>query len=65
MDLVTTEILIDCLNQGKIVFKEGLKGILILGDHQQKIFTALPEHFTVSDHDIRICTSTDIIRDME
>lgn len=65
MDLVTVEILIDCLNQGKIVYKKGLKGILILGDHQQKIFTALPEHFTVSDHDIRICTSTDIIRDME
>lgn len=65
MDLVTTEILLDCLNIGKIVFKKGLKGTLVLGDYQQKIFTALPEYFTVSDYDIRIITSTDVIKDME
>jgi hypothetical protein len=65
MDLVTTEILLDCLNIGKVVFKKGLKGTLILGDYQQKIFTALPEYFTVSDYDIRILTSTDVIKDME
>lgn len=65
MDLVTTEILLDCLNIGKVVFKKGLKGTLLLGDYQQKIFTALPEHFTVSDFDIRIITSTDVIKDME
>lgn len=65
MDLVTTEMLLDCLNVGKIVFKKGLKGTLLLGDYQQKIFTALPEHFTVSDYDIRILTSTDVIKDME
>lgn len=65
MDLVTTEILLDCLNVGKVVFKKGLKGTLILGDYQQKIFTALPEYFTVSDYDIRIITSTDVIKDME
>jgi hypothetical protein len=65
MDLVTTEMLLDCLNVGKVVFKKGLKGTLLLGDYQQKIFTALPEHFTVSDYDIRILTSTDVIKDME
>lgn len=65
MDLVTTEILLDCLNIGKVVFKKGLKGTIILGDYQQKIFTALPEYFTVSDYDIRILTSTDVIKDME
>ena len=65
MDLVVTEILMDALNCGKIVFKKGLKGSIILGDYQQKIFTALPEHFTTSDHDIRILTSTEIIQDMQ
>jgi hypothetical protein len=32
MDLVTTEILVDSLNQAKIVYKNGLKGNIILGD---------------------------------
>ena len=31
----------------------------------QKIFTALPEHFTLTDHDIRIITSGDIVKDLE
>lgn len=65
MDLVTTEILIDSLNQAKIVFNKGLKGNIILGDKYQRIFVALPENFTVTDYDIRISTSTDIIKDME
>jgi hypothetical protein len=34
MDLVTVEMMLDCLNIGKIVFKKGLKGTLILGDYQ-------------------------------
>jgi hypothetical protein len=33
MDLVVTEILMDALNCGKIVFKKGLKGSIILGDY--------------------------------
>lgn len=65
MDLVTTEILIDALNEAKIVFKDGLTGNIILGDHYQKIFTALPEDFTVTDYDIRIDTSSDVVRDIE
>ena len=65
MDLVVNELLLDCLNLAKIVFKNGLTGTLILGDKYQKVFTALPEYFTITDHDIRIITSTDIIKDLE
>ena len=49
MDLVTNEMLLDCLNMSKIVFKNGLSGTLILGQNQKQIFTALPEYFTMSD----------------
>ena len=65
MDLVVNEMLLDCLNLAKIVFKNGLTGTLILGEKYQKVFTALPEYFTITDHDIRITTSSDVIKDLE
>ena len=65
MDLIVNEILLDCLNLAKKVYKNGLTGTLILGDKYQKIFTALPEYFTLTDHDIRILTSSDIMKDLE
>lgn len=65
MDLIVNELLLDCLNLAKIVFKKGLKGTIILGDKYQKTFTALPEYFTITDYDIRIITSSDIVRDLE
>lgn len=65
MDLVVNEMLLDCLNLAKSVFKNGLTGVLILGDKYQKIFTALPEHFTLTDHDIRIITTSDVVKDLE
>ena len=65
MDLVTQGILIDSLNQAKIVFKKGLTGTIILGDKYQRVFTALPEYFTVSDWDIHIVTSSEITRQLE
>lgn len=65
MDLIVNEMLLDCLNLAKVVFKNGLEGTLILGDKYQKIFTALPKYFTISDHDIRIVTSSDVIKDLE
>lgn len=65
MDLIVNEMLLDCLNLAKIVFKNGLTGVLILGDKYQKIFTALPEYFTLSDHDIRILTTSDVVKDLE
>lgn len=65
MDTVTEEILLDALNEAKIVFKNGITGTLILGDKQVKIFTALPEHFTMSDYDVHITSSSDMTRDTE
>lgn len=65
MDSITTELLIDSLNMAKIAYKNGFTGTVILGNKLQKTFTAMPEHFTVSDHDIHIADSGDIIRDMQ
>ena len=56
-----TKMLLDALNVAKSVYKNGLTGTIILGDKYQKIFTALPEYFTLSDHDIHIITSTDVM----
>ena len=65
MDLVTREILLDSLNCAKIVYKNGLTGTLILGNKLQKLFTALPKYFTVTDFDIHVITSSEIIKEME
>ena len=65
MDLITCEILTDCLNLAKVVFKNGLEGTLILGEHQQQIFTALPKYFTLTDYDVHITASTEIMQDLQ
>lgn len=65
MDLLTCEILTDCLNQAKSTWKKGVTGSLILGDEQQKIFTALPENFTVTDYDIHVISSTQVMQDIQ
>lgn len=65
MDVLVEEMLLDALNEAKIVFKNGLTGTIVLGDKYQRIFTALPEYFTLSDYDIHIVNSTDITRQLE
>lgn len=65
MDLITREILIDVLNLAKIVYKKGMSGSLILGDRLNKIFTALPEHYTTTDYDIHIGDSSEIMKEQE
>jgi len=65
MDLLTREMLLDILNLTKIVFKNGFSGTIILGDRLNKIFTALPEHYTVTDYDIHIADSAEVIREQE
>lgn len=65
MDLLTREMLLDILNLGKIVYKNGISGTLILGDKLNKVFTALPEHFTVTDYDINIADSTETLKEQE
>lgn len=65
MDLLTCEMLTDSLNQAKRTWKNGLTGTLVLGDHQQKIFTALAEHFTITDFDIHVVSTTQILEDIQ
>ena len=65
MDLVTCEILLGSLNQAKITYKKGLTGTIILGDRYQQIFTALPEHFTVTDYDIHVISSSEVMEDLQ
>jgi hypothetical protein len=65
MDLVSCELISGCLDQAKITWKKGLTGILVLGDQQQKIFTALPENFTHTDYDVHVISSTQIMQDMQ
>lgn len=64
MDTLCVDMLSDCLDQGKIVWKKGLTGTIILGDTLQKVFTALPEHFTTSDYDIHIIASGQIMKEL-
>ena len=65
MDLLIREILLDSLNMCKIVFKKGITGILILGSHQKQLFTALPEHYAVSDFDIHIADSAEVLKEKD
>lgn len=43
----------DMLNLAKLVFPQGITGTIVLGN-LSKIFTALPEHYTVTDFDVHI-----------
>lgn len=65
MDTLVVGILLDGLNTAKRVWKKGLTGVLILGDKYQKIFTALPEHFTLTDYDIHITSTSQIMQEMQ
>lgn len=65
MDTLTIDILSDCLNMAKIVWRKGLTGVLVLGDKLQKTFVALPEYFTHTDYDIHIVPSTKIMKEMQ
>lgn len=65
MDTLSTDILLDCLNIGKIVWRKGLTGTLILGDELQRVFVALPKYFTVTDYDIHIQSSSEIMGEIK
>lgn len=65
MDLLTCEILMDSLNQAKKTWKHGVTGVLVLGDQEQKIFTALPEDFTLTDYDIHVVSTTQILQEIQ
>lgn len=65
MKLALKELILDSLDVAKVVYKKGLTGALILGEKAVKIFTALPEHFTLSDYDINIADGQEAVRDLE
>lgn len=62
MDLMYKEVNYDLLNLAKIVYKKGISGTLILGNRLAKMFTALPEYYTMTDFDIHIQDSTEILQ---
>jgi chromosome segregation ATPase len=57
--------MIDILNTSKKVFKNGISGTIILGEKLNRIFTALPEHYSFTDFDIHITDSSEIKREQE
>ena len=59
MDLLYKEVNYDMLNLAKIVYKHGICGTIINGNKLNQIFTALPEHYTMTDFDIHIQDSTE------
>lgn len=63
MDLMTRDMLLDILNISKIVYKNGISGTLILGEKLNKVFTSLPEHYTLTDFDLHIADSAEIIKE--
>lgn len=64
MDTLVKEILTDCIDMAKVVYKEGMTGQIILGD-QVKIFTLLPEYYTFTSYDISLADSAEIIKEQE
>ena len=64
MDSLDRDILMDALDISKQAYKNGLQGELILGK-ERRTFIALPEHFTMSDFDIHLPSSTKLLQDAE
>lgn len=62
MDLMYKEVNYDLLNTAKVAYKDGIKGTLILGNRLNKVFTALPEHYTMTDFNIHIQDSANAIQ---
>lgn len=64
MDTLVREILCDCIDMAKVVFKDGLTGQIVLGD-QKEIFTLLPEYYTFTSFDIDLGDSAKLIKEQE
>ena len=65
MDLLFKEVNYDLLNLAKKVYKNGIQGTIVAGDKYVKIFTAAPEHYTVTDFDLHIEDSSKTYKDIE
>ena len=64
MDTLVKEMLSDCIDMAKIVYKEGLTGQLILGD-KREIINILPEYYTFTSYDINLADTTEIMKEQE
>lgn len=65
MDLLYKEVNYDLLNLAKIVYKNGISGVLINGTKLNQIFTALPKYYTTTDFDIHIQDSSEAYQTKE
>ena len=65
MDILVREMIVDCLNIAKRVYKNGISGTLILGKNYTQLFTALPEYYSFTDFDIHIADSQELIKEQE
>lgn len=64
MDTLVKEMLSDCIDMAKVVYREGLTGQLILGD-QAQVFTLMPEYYSFTSYDISLADSAEIIKEQE
>ena len=64
MDTLVQEIISDCIDIAKIVYKDGLTGQIVLGD-QKEIFTILPKYYTATSFDIQLADSAEILKEQE
>lgn len=64
MDTLVSEMLMDCMDMAKIVYKKGLTGEIILGQ-QKTIFDIAPEYYTTTSFDIHLADSAEIIKEQD
>lgn len=64
MDTLVSEMLMDCMDMAKVVYKKGLTGELILGQ-QKTIFDISPEYYTTTSFDIHLADSAEIIKEQD
>lgn len=62
MDTLVKEMLTDCIDICKIVYRNGLTGQLILGNRKQ-IFELAPEYYTATSYDVNLADSGEIIKE--
>jgi hypothetical protein len=62
MDTLVKEMLTDCIDIAKVVYKEGLTGQLIIGD-QREIINILPEYYSATSYDINLADTAEIMKE--
>lgn len=64
MDTLVKEMVHDCLDMAKTVYKKGITGQIILGN-KKEIFTILPEYYTHTSYDIHLADSAEVMKEQE